>query len=83
MVVVVMVMVVTVMLEICARCKKEWAGDPLFVTCPSCRIPHKPSKRAKEGCKRFARPYNNKSGSGDTKNPSPWNENNVRHLEDG
>lgn len=82
MVVVVMVMVVTVMLEtLCARCKKEWAGDPLFVTCPSCRIPHKPSKRAKEGCKRFARPYNNKSG--DTKDPGPWNENNVRHLEDG
>lgn len=52
----------------------------MFITCPSCRISDKPSKRAKRGCSRFGRTYNNKKDGID---PSPWQENNVRHLEDG
>jgi len=65
---------------ICARCKKEWAGDSLFITCPSCRMPDRPNKKQKRGCKRFAQDYHNKSDKFDS---SPWQENNIRCLEDG
>lgn len=31
----------------CPRCKKEWEGDPLFITCSTCRIPAPPPRRGK------------------------------------
>lgn len=67
-------------MAICARCKQEWAGDTLFITCPSCRLPDTPHKKKKRGCVRYSRTYDHGS---DKVDPSPWDENNVRHLEDG
>ena len=64
---------------ICARCKKEWTGDPLFITCVECRIPFKPGPKSKAGCRRFNRAYER---GGDSYDPSPMNENIVRHLEE-
>lgn len=65
--------------KVCARCKGAFCApsEELFITCPSCRKPltkknlgkAKRMKYTKANCDRF--------------DPSPADENNVRHLEDG
>ncbi len=57
---------------ICARCKQPWAGDTLFITCPSCRIPEAKKPRKHYGCRRWEScdPSSKRFVPGDTKPPA-------------
>lgn len=67
----------------CKRCNREWVGDAIFVTCPECRLRDVPKKKQKRGCIRFGMANNKREEEVRGRSPSPWVENNVRHLEDG